>query len=121
MKKYSNKNVEISDEAMKMLMEYDYPGNIRELEHFIEHALIDREGNIIMPENLPPRITNKNSISEFSEVLRLPWKEAKQMFEKWYIEKKLEETGWKISTAAKISGIDRSDLHRKIEKLGVKR
>lgn len=120
-KKYSNKEVNVSDEAMEILMGYDYPGNVRELEHIIEHALIYREGAVIKPENLPLRITNRSHIPGFSEAFKLPWKDAKEMFEKWYIDKKLKETDWNISAAAKISGINRSDLHKKIDKLGIRK
>jgi DNA-binding NtrC family response regulator len=120
-KKYSNKKIVVSDEAMKILMKYDYPGNIRELEHIIERALIYQENNIIRPNELPTEVIGRKNIAEFSEIFNLPWKEAKQIFEKWYIENKLGKAGWNVSETAKISGIDRSDLHKKIEKYGIKK
>jgi two-component system response regulator AtoC len=119
--KYSNKVVTISEDTMEILMNYDYPGNIRELEHIIEHALIFQENNIILPHDLPQNITGPANISEFSEVFDLPWKEAKQLFEKRYIENKLGKTGWNVTETAEISGIDRADLHKKIKKLGIER
>ena len=106
---------------MGILMDYDYPGNIRELEHIIEHALIFQENNIIRPDALPPEVLGRENIAEFSEIFNLPWKEAKQMFEKWYIENKLGKASWNVSETARISGIDRSDLHKKIEKYGIKK
>lgn len=119
--KYSSKVVRVSDETMEILMNYDYPGNVRELEHLIEHALIYREGDTIKPENLPLRIKTKNHVSEFAEAFDLKWKDAREFFEKRYIEKRLKETNWNISEAARISGIDRSDLYKKIEKFGIKK
>lgn len=120
-KKYSNKKIIVSDEAMEILMKYDYPGNIRELEHIIERALIYQENNIILPNELPPEVMGRKNIAEFSEIFNLPWKEAKQLFEKWYIENKLGKADWNVSETARISGIDRSDLHKKIEKYGIKK
>lgn len=120
-KKHSNKDVKISDEAAQILLNYDYPGNIRELEHIIERALIFQENNFIFPHDLPPELTSKSKANEFFDIFKLPWKEAKQLFEKKYIENKLEKTNGNISEAARISGIDRSDLHKKIEKLGIKK
>jgi transcriptional regulator of acetoin/glycerol metabolism len=120
-KKYSNKEVELSGEAIEILMNYDYPGNIRELEHIIERALIFQENNIILPHDLPPEMTGRSKGSKFSEIFNLPWKEAKTLVEKLYIETILEKTKGNISNAARISGIDRADLHKKIRKLGIER
>lgn len=120
-KKYSNKKIVVSDETMEILMEYGYPGNIRELEHIIERALIYQENNIILPNELPPEVMGRKNIAEFSEIFNLPWKEAKQLFEKWYIGNKLGKNEWNVSETARISGIDRSDLHKKIEKYGIKK
>jgi DNA-binding NtrC family response regulator len=121
MKKHSNKDVVLSDEAAEILLNYNYPGNVRELEHIIERALIFKENNIILPHDLPPELTGKSKANEFSEIFKLPWREAKQLLEKRYIENKLEKTNGNISEAARISGIDRSDLHKKIEKMGLKK
>lgn len=45
---------------------------------------------------------------------KMPLKEARNLFEKCYLEKKLEEFGWNISKVAEVIGIERSNLHRKI-------
>lgn len=120
-KKYSNKDVDMSDEAMKLLLEYDYQGNIRELEHIIERALIFYENNIIRPDDLPPEVTGIGRTSDFSEILNLPWKEAKSMVEKLYIENVLGKTNGNVTKASEKSGIDRSYLQKQIKKYGIKK
>lgn len=120
-KKISNRPVEVSDEAIKLLMDYDYPGNIRELKNIIHHAMILMDGGIIRPLDLPADVTGKNKISELSSLLDLPWKEAKQLFEKKYIENKLAKAHGNISEVSRLTGIDRSDLHKKIEKLRIEK
>ena len=120
-KKLSNKPVEVSDEAIKLLMDYDYPGNIRELKNIIHHAMILMDGRIIRPVDLPADVTGKNNISEISNLLDLPWKEAKQLFEKKYIESILAKADGNVSEVARLTGIDRSDLHKKIEKIKIEK
>lgn len=60
LKKYNdrlNKNIgSISDEVMQLLMKYDYPGNVRELENLIERTVALEAGNTILPESLPPMV-----------------------------------------------------------------
>lgn len=60
LKKYNermNKNIgAISDEVMQLLMKYDYPGNVRELENLIERTVALEAGNTILPESLPPMV-----------------------------------------------------------------
>lgn len=47
----------VSDEAMKLLTQYDYPGNIRELENIIERTMALEPGSVILPESLPPLVS----------------------------------------------------------------
>ena len=119
--KHSHKDIKVSSEALDLLMSYEWPGNIRELEHVIERALILQEDNMIKPENIPVKIKDKISTSEFPGIIDLPWKEASQRFEKHYIQYHLENSAGNISETAKISGIDRADLYKKIKRLGIKR
>ncbi len=121
LKKYSSKDVKVSDEVMELLVEYDYPGNIRELEHAIERALIFKEDNIIRPRDLPPEFMGRSVGSGLGEIFKLPWEEAKAQVEKMYIERVLDKVKGNVSEAARISGIDRSYLHKQIKKYGIKR
>ncbi len=101
----------ISSEALKILSEYEWQGNIRELENVIERAVVLHEGSVIGPEQLPifaarTVIAPKKSIKA-AEIRR--------------IVEILEETNWNKSKAAKILGIHLSTLYRKMEAYGVKK
>ncbi len=117
LKKYArsmNKNVtEISPEAMKILTQYEWPGNIRELRNTIERALVVvGKKNRIDPEdiNLP-----RASKSEYQEVTSL------EELERLHIQRILEQTNWNITRAAEILKIDRVTLYNKIKKYNLQR
>lgn len=109
----------IDEAAMRCLLEYDYPGNVRELENLIARAVALEKGSLLTVESLPP---------DFREIQvrthrRLPreWEPAGTLeeVEKAYIERVLEQTGFNRTKAAVILGIDRSSLWRKIKRYGI--
>ncbi len=116
LKKYTatiHKNIEeISPAAMELLMNYPWPGNIRELENAIERAVVICQGKRIEPEHLPLQRTAKTF--GFSQ-------EALEAVEKAHIQRILQRTGWNVTQAAKILKIDRVTLYNKIKRYGFKR
>ncbi|NOY76638.1 MAG: sigma-54-dependent Fis family transcriptional regulator [Calditrichaeota bacterium] len=116
LKKYAaaiHKNIEsISPSAMDLLMNYPWPGNIRELENAIERAVVICKGNQIEPEHLPLQQTAKTF--GFSQ-------QALEAVEKEHIQRILQRTGWNVTQAAKILKIDRVTLYNKIKRYGFKR
>jgi len=107
----------ISDEAMERISSYDFPGNVRELENVIERAVVLCDGPAITPEHLPRRLQKKNSLlaEQKTEDHFLSLKELEQQ----YIRDVLQLTGNNKTRAAKILGIDRVSLWRKIRKYGL--
>ncbi len=102
------KNIKgISDEVMRVFMKYAWPGNVRELEHSIEHAFVLCRDPIISISHLP---------SEILENTATETKTAKVNSEDSDILKILEKTYWNKAQAARLLGIDRSTLYRKIQK-----
>ncbi|HDM89892.1 MAG TPA: sigma-54-dependent Fis family transcriptional regulator, partial [candidate division WOR-3 bacterium] len=61
----------ISDETMKILLEYSWPGNVRELENAIERAVILSEGDVIKPADLPEKIRDRFSVGGVSDQVSL--------------------------------------------------
>jgi two-component system response regulator HydG len=104
---------DISGKAMDMLMRYEWPGNIRELENCMERAVILARGEIIAPADLPPII---QSLSREREIqgLNLPSGISLQEVERTLILKTLEDTGGNRSRAAEILGINRRTLQNKL-------
>jgi two-component system response regulator HydG len=94
---------EISPKALDLLIRYDWPGNIRELENCIERAVIVARGQMITPADLPPQI---QALSRGKE-------EDQGIF------KTLEDTGGNRSRAAEILGINRRTLQIKLKEYGI--
>ncbi|NIA08546.1 MAG: response regulator [Nitrospiraceae bacterium] len=112
-KKYSKsagKNVKnIAPDAMKMLQDYDFPGNVRELENIIERAIVFCQGDTIGIEHLP----DIDVVTFRPKKGRWPTLEDQ---ERGYILWILKHTAWNKTKAAKVLGIDRVSLWRKIKK-----
>ncbi|MFH1355396.1 MAG: sigma-54 dependent transcriptional regulator [Candidatus Omnitrophota bacterium] len=110
----------ISKEAITILMNYNWPGNIRELENIIERAIILSKGSSIIPDDLPEFLSNAPSdhkILNADGELRL--KDALESPEKVLILKALNSMNWSRNEAAKILGINRTTLYKKMQKYGL--
>lgn len=104
----------ISKEAMNLLLNYNWPGNVRELENVIERAIALGRYEEILPEDIPINIINSRMMSALKETL--PENATIEELERDYIAKILKKTkGHKINTA-RILGIDRRTLYRKLKK-----
>ena len=101
----------ISDEVISIFMSYDFPGNVRELEHIIERAVILTDGRTIEPKHLPGRFHNKDS-STPNETRKFT---TLAEMEKHYILEVLEATGGNKSKAVELLGISRAALWRKLK------
>ena len=100
----------ISSESMKVLMNYSWPGNVRELQNVIERAVILSTGDIIVKEDLPQQM---KSLSEINPE-QLPSSFSLIELEKAYIYQVLQENNHHQGNTAKMLGIDRKTLYRKI-------
>jgi DNA-binding NtrC family response regulator len=110
----------IRPEAMERLQEHDYPGNVRELKNIIERALIESGGGTIRIEHLglvstgpapavkPPQA--QAQATAFAESLPLNLAEAEGLL----IQKALQATGGNIADAARMLGIHRTRIYRKL-------
>jgi DNA-binding NtrC family response regulator len=109
----------ISESALSLLTRYPWAGNVRELENVMERAVILARGEMILPEDLPPILTDGHDdyvTLEKALEQSLTLKE----FEKEYIIRVLDKTGGNKYRAAQTLGIDRKTLHRKLEEAGIK-
>jgi DNA-binding NtrC family response regulator len=111
----AKRNVEgIQDEALAALRSYDWPGNIRELEHTIERAVLLGKDALIGVEDLPAHL-----VARGESAIVLAQALAKQFtlrdLEREYIGKVLETTHGNKTEAARILGVDRTTLYRKLE------
>ncbi len=109
---------EISGKALDLLVRYDWPGNIRELENCLERAVIMARGEVIAPADLPSPIQALSSDKQEWGAY-FPSGISLQEMEKALILKTLEDTGGNRSRAAEILGINRRTLQIKLKEYGM--
>ena len=111
---------QIGPEAMDILINYTWPGNIRELKNIIERLVIMTKEVVIKPDDIIQSLKGVSSSNDFTDLFNLDLKEAKDTFEQQYIAYKLSQCGDNVSKTAETIGIERSHLHRKIKSLKIK-
>ena len=104
----------VDNDAMKALVNYNWKGEVRELENIVERAVLLSDGDLITTDDLPKR-TMSSSSSEYPDNL----KEASRSFEKAHILNILDSCENDKASAAEILGIGLSSLYRKIDDLGI--
>jgi DNA-binding NtrC family response regulator len=116
-RKQTNRKIRaISKEAMNLLSNYAFPGNVRELENILERAVALCHGEVIQTRDLPPDLARLKLYSyqrPAGDLLNLA------ELEKDYIRHILEITGGVRTRASQILGIDRASLWRKMKKYGL--
>ncbi|OGW41714.1 MAG: hypothetical protein A2010_08120 [Nitrospirae bacterium GWD2_57_9] len=110
----------IAKEAMQALLNYHFPGNVRELENSIEYAIAFTAGPLIQKDDLPRYILEDKKLDqEARKIPIMPLKDAKGQFEKGLIIAALVESGGNISEAARLLNVHRQNLQQKIRLLGI--
>jgi two-component system nitrogen regulation response regulator NtrX len=115
---------ELAEDTIAALQTYDWPGNVRQLRNLVDWLLIMAPGDgPIRADALPPEIVSAAPamlrLDRSSEIMTLPLREAREMFERQYLEAQLLRFGGNISRTANFVGMERSALHRKLKFLGV--
>jgi DNA-binding NtrC family response regulator len=114
----------VSPAAMELLLNYPWPGNIRELENVMERACVTCHGAIIEPGNLPtevvlPTVPKTALQIDLNRPLPEIIEEAIAVIEKDYIEKALEKSQGLVGRCAKICGMSRRTISSKIREYGL--
>lgn len=114
----------LGDDAIAALQAYDWPGNVRELRNVIERLLIMApDEQPLRADTLPAEVTGAapkaGTWSGGTEVIGLPLREAREVFERNYLLAQVTRFGGNISRTAAFVGMERSALHRKLKLLGV--
>jgi two-component system nitrogen regulation response regulator GlnG len=138
----------VSTGVIKLLEQYHWPGNVRELENVIQRAIVMAKGDAILPGDLPPEINSKSSVpisasaipagpamagesagSEMASVARLLFQWARKdpklkvipSVERELIIQALKETAGNQVHAAKLLGITRATLRKRVEKFSIQK
>jgi len=105
----------ISDAVMRLLMNHDWKGNIRELQNVIERAVIFAEDDVIKISDIGSLGSNAMALSKEDESLR----EAIRTYEREHIRRVLDKHDWNKIEAAKALNVGLSSLYRKIDELEI--
>ncbi len=117
---------EFSADALAAMQSYDWPGNVRQLRNMVDWLMIMAPGGAgepIRADMLPPEIGSRApallNLDPTADIMSLPLREARDLFETQYLQAQLLRFGGNISRTAQFVGMERSALHRKLKQLGV--
>jgi len=123
---HGEKAKRVHPDALKMLEEYDWPGNIRELKNIVERMIIMSPREELGPAEIPPVVVQSGArpaaasdmpamaageIPDFGD----NYKEAKDAFERLFLKLQLDKHNWNVSKTAEVIKLERSNLHKKIK------
>jgi two-component system nitrogen regulation response regulator NtrX len=117
---------DFGEDALAALQAYTWPGNVRQLRNVVDWLLImapGENGDPVRADMLPNEITAiAPSVVKWdkgSEIMTLPLRDAREVFEREYLLAQVTRFGGNISRTAAFVGMERSALHRKLKSLGV--
>lgn len=116
---------EFSIAAQNRLRHYNWPGNNRELKNLVQRLLILGQGPVVDLEEVEGALQHFTDVIETASSssatlpLDLPLREAREQFEKVYLEHQLQEVGGSVGRLAKRVGMERTHLYRKLRGLGI--
>ena len=111
----------ISRPALKLLMNYAWPGNVRQLESVIERSVLMAESNYIEPEDLSAEVTLTSALSGGIPFEFPPEGIDFEELEKGLIIKAMERGDWVIGKAAPLLGMSYKTLQYRLDKFGIER
>lgn len=115
----------IGDDAMAALQAHDWPGNVRQLRNNVERLLILATGEPTQPitlATLPKEVSvvrSGNNSQDNDRIIAMPLRDAREHFEREYLQAQIDRFGGNISRTANFVGMERSALHRKLKSLGL--
>jgi len=115
-----------SAEALELLIQFPWPGNVRQLENVVERCLVMAEGSVIHPEQLPEEILEYEEEQFIERQIRVSGglkekvKDATRKIERKAIEEALTETQQNVTQAARLLNLSRKGLQLKMKELGIR-
>ncbi len=110
---YSPKSLD--DEVFAVFERYAWPGNARELRNVVERMAILTPGPLLSPDSVPAEV----QLPPAAQPSRL--QQARDTAEREHLLRVLNETGWNVSAAARVLGMERTNLHKRLHALGLAR
>lgn len=120
--RYGKTHLQLLPETEVLLLAYDYPGNVRELENIVQRAVVLADGAVFAPAHLPAAMLPREitaSTNRRVASFKVAKQHAVQKFEREYIVDCLKATQGNITRAAQIAGIDIKNFYVKMTKHGI--
>ena len=113
----------IEDKVWEFLINYDYPGNVRELKNTIDRMVVLSENHVITTEGIPILYNLKriSPVSSYPTNELVSWKEFKRRSEREYLEWALRQTGWNISATARELSMSTRQIFNKINEYNIEK
>jgi len=108
--------------ALNLLRNYSWPGNVLELRNLVQRLLILQRGEEVTEAEVEQALGGPPPVSPDAyppTLMEVPLREAREQFEKAYLEHHLKQTGGNVAEVARLSGMERTHLYRKLKQLGV--
>jgi DNA-binding NtrC family response regulator len=115
--KRTGRQVELSSGALDVLLAYDWPGNVRQLENTVERIVLFSRGSVVGPDDVPAVLQNVHRDTPAGLFEDLP---SLEELERRYFEHVLRAVGRNRTRAADVLGIDRRTLYRMADRFGIK-
>jgi DNA-binding NtrC family response regulator len=115
--KRTGRQIELSSGAVDVLLAYDWPGNVRQLENTVERIVLFSRGSVVGPDDIPAVLQNVRRDTPAGLFEDLP---SLEEVERRYLEHVLRAVGRNRTRAADVLGIDRRTLYRMAERFGIK-
>jgi two-component system, NtrC family, response regulator HydG len=111
-----------SRDALDAISNYEFPGNVRELENAIERAVIMTHDDTLTAHALPPQFRQRSQSSRprLRAAIDLGFTEARSRFERNYLDQVLQDSAGNLSQAARRAGMDRSNFRRLLDRHGIR-
>jgi two-component system, NtrC family, nitrogen regulation response regulator NtrX len=116
----------VGEDAKAVLQSHDWPGNVRQLRNNVERLMILAGGGpdavinaSMLPQDVGAMIPNMPTGNGGEQLMGLPLREAREVFERDYLRAQINRFGGNISRTAEFVGMERSALHRKLKALGI--
>ncbi|HYA36770.1 MAG TPA: sigma-54 dependent transcriptional regulator [Candidatus Methylomirabilis sp.] len=108
--------------ALNLLRNYSWPGNVLELKNLVQRLLILHRGEEVTEAEVEQTFGAPAPVSAEAyppTLMEMPLRDARELFEKAYLEHHLKRTGGNVAEVARLSGMERTHLYRKLKQLGV--
>lgn len=106
--------------SLNRLRQHDWPGNLGEMQHVLKKLLSESRGSEVALSEVDAALSPVTPVSQPSEdLLSLPFREARERFERNYLQAQLELSGGRVSQLAARVGLERTHLYRKLKALGI--